>query len=71
MLRSPSRPLAVALCLVALDPRYERWLTPGLARSQRLAVDLFRVSGGGKKPVASPLPAYSGSRSAPLGSAAR
>jgi predicted dienelactone hydrolase len=56
---------------VALDPRYERWLTPGLARSDRLAVDLFRVSGGGKRPVASAWPVYAGPRRAPLGSAAR
>jgi len=49
---------------VALDPRYERWLTPGLAKRGRLAVDLFRVSGGGKNRVASPWPAYSGSRRA-------
>jgi len=56
---------------VALDPRYERWLTPGLARRQRLAVDLFRVGAAGKQAVASPWPAYQGSRPAPLGSAAR
>jgi predicted dienelactone hydrolase len=47
---------------VALDPRYERWLAPGLAKSRRLAVELFRVGGGGKRPVASPWPAYAGSR---------
>jgi predicted dienelactone hydrolase len=47
---------------VALDPRYERWLAPGFARSRRLAVELFRVAGGGKRPAASPWPAYAGSR---------
>jgi predicted dienelactone hydrolase len=47
---------------VALDPRYERWLAPGLAKSRRLAVELFRLGGGGKRPVASPWPAYAGSR---------
>jgi predicted dienelactone hydrolase len=49
---------------VALDPRYERWLAPGFAKSRRLAVDLFRAAGGGKKPLTSPWPAYSGSRRA-------
>ena len=47
---------------VALDPRYERWLTPGFAKSRRLAVELFRVARGGKRPVVSSWPAYTGTR---------